>query len=570
MIGSLSTIRAVRNTVWVVVCGLQLVPAALTAQDTARVTGVRLEWKMPSMPGMKLMMLPGMEGYRPPMTPYLPGLDTDPLSLPAAMPRKVVKLADGDTLMLEATLVRRTIRGKDFVMYGFNRQYPGPLITVDQNTTVTVMFTNNIDLPTTIHWHGVRIDNRYDGVPGVTQDAVEPGETFTYRIHFPDAGIYWYHPHQREDIQQELGLYGNMLVNSPDSSYFSLVNRAEILILDDLLMEGDRIAPFGLEASNNVLMGRFGNLFLVNGEPDYHLTLKRGDVVRFFLTNVANTRLFNVSFGNAELKVVGGDIGKLEQEEWVPSVPVAPAERWVVEARFSKAGKYAVTNRVQALNHVLGEFYSKVDTIGMIDVADEPAEPDYAAAFGHLRANPEVTADVNRYRSYFDRAPDEELLLTIKVGNVPQGLIQFMTIDTTYFTPLEWNDAMPMMNWVTNTANLKWVLRDPATGRENMDIGWVFDRGDVVKIRIHNDENSFHPMSHPIHLHGQRFLVLERDGVRNSNFVWKDTALIPVGSTVDLLVDVSNPGSWMLHCHIAEHLEAGMHTVFTVRDQTGN
>ncbi|MDX1428833.1 MAG: multicopper oxidase domain-containing protein, partial [Rhodothermales bacterium] len=94
--------------------------------------------------------------------------------------------------------------------------------------------------------------------------------------------------------------------------------------------------------------------------------------------------------------------------------------------------------------------------------------------------------------------------------------------------------------------------------------------GDVVKIRIFNNPRSFHPMHHPIHIHGQRYLVLEVDGVSTANRVWKDTAIVPVGSTVDLLVDMSNPGKWMLHCHIAEHLHSGMMFGFTVESFDGS
>ena len=111
---------------------------------------------------------------------------------------------------------------------------------------------------------------------------------------------------------------------------------------------------------------------------------------------------------------------------------------------------------------------------------------------------------------------------------------------------------------------LRWIMRDPATGKENMGIQWRLKRGEVVKVRLFNDPQAMHPMSHPIHFHGQRFLVLSRDGVPNPNLVWKDTALVPVGSTVDILLEASNPGTWMAHCHIAEHLESGMHMTFVV------
>ena len=139
-----------------------------------------------------------------------------------------------------------------------------------------------------------------------------------------------------------------------------------------------------------------------------------------------------------------------------------------------------------------------------------------------------------------------------------------MEADTLYVPPMEWNDAMPMMNWLSTAEQVTWILKDVATGAENDDIDWSFQVGDVVKLRIHNTPDSFHPMNHPIHVHGQRFLVLSMDEVENENLVWKDTAIVPVGSTMDVLVEMSNPGEWMIHCHIAEHLHSGMMFSFTV------
>ena len=97
-----------------------------------------------------------------------------------------------------------------------------------------------------------------------------------------------------------------------------------------------------------------------------------------------------------------------------------------------------------------------------------------------------------------------------------------------------------------------------------MDVRWRFRVGEVVKIRIGTSRSPPTRWPHPIHVHGQRFLVLSRNGVRSDNLAWKDTAIIPVDETVDLLVEMSNPGRWMLHCHIAEHLSAGMMMVFAV------
>ncbi len=525
-----------------------------------------LAHRMPPM-DMSMPMLPGLDDALPPVGPFLAGQEMDAMMFPEAVPREVAALADGDTLHLEATLVRRTINGKTFVMYGYNRQYPGPLIHVERGSTIIVHFTNNIELPTTVHWHGLRLDNRFDGVPGLTQAPVERGETFTYEVFFPDTGIYWYHPHMREDIQQDLGLYGNMLVDPKQDGYYSPVNREEVLVLDDILMDQHGIIPFGVEAPTHTLMGRFGNVMLANGMTDYRLSVKRGEVVRFFLTNVANSRTFNVTFGEAPVKIVASDVSKFEREVRVGSVPIAPAERYVVEVRFDEPGEVAITNSIQAINHFRGEFYPHVDTLGLVTVMEEPASPDYAADFDRLRDNDDVQRDIDAYRQYFDKPVDKELELTLRVKNLPVSIMLAMEIDTLYVPPMEWNDAMPMMNWLSTGTQVTWILRERGTGRENMDIHWDFKTGDVVKIRVFNDPKTFHPMNHPIHIHGQRFLVLEMDGIANPNLVWKDTAIVPVGSTMDVLVDMSNPGNWMAHCHIAEHLHAGMMLSFSVSDE---
>ncbi len=515
---------------------------------------------------MSMPMMPGMDGQLPSVRPFMPGAGVDISSLTEARPAESVTLADGDTMQIDVTLVRRRIAGRDMIMYGYNGQYPGPLIRAARGSTVFARVTNRIELPTTVHWHGIRLDNRFDGVPGLTQDPIEIGESFLYEIHVRDSGIYWYHPHVREDIQQDLGLYGNLLVTAPEVDYLGPVNREEVLILDDILVDESGLLPWGDDESNHVLMGRFGNVMLTNGLTNYRLDVNRGEVVRFYLTNVANTRTFNVNFGSAAAKVVASDVSKFEREDWVSSVPIGPAERYVVEVQFDDPGVFAITNSIQAIDHFRGEFYPHVDTLGVVRVGDEAIGEDLTEAFMTLRENRDVSGDIDDYRKYFDKPVDHSLELTVAVDGLPLPVMMAMAIDTLYVPPMEWNDAMPMMNWISTGREVRWILRDTATKRENMDIEWRFQQGDVVKIRIFNNPKSFHPMNHPIHVHGQRFLVLSMDGVPNANLVWKDTAIVPVGSTMDVLVDMSNPGDWMLHCHIAEHLHAGMMFGFTVSE----
>jgi FtsP/CotA-like multicopper oxidase with cupredoxin domain len=523
-------------------------------------------WVMPPMHPQVPTMVAGLETLEPKERPWLPGEGLDPASIPMMRPREVVTVKDGDSLALVAGLVRRKIAGRTIIAYGFNGQSPGPLIRVDQKSTIVVEFTNHLDQPTSVHWHGIRLDNRFDGVPHVTQELVPPGGTFRYVVRFPDAGIYWYHSHHREDAQQDLGLYGNLFVRPTREGWLGPANREEVLVLDDFLVGEDGApVPYGRDGAIHALMGRFGNVMLVNGSPEYRLRVSRGEVVRFYLTNASNTRVFNVSIPGARLKLVGGDVGVMAREAWVPSVVIAPAERWIVEARFDTVGTVALANRVRAIDHFAGQYFSEIDTLGLVTVAPERVARDVGAAFATLRTNEDVRREIDRHRARFDEPPEKTLVLTLEPGkDLPFGLVQALRVDTGYVNPIEWAGTMPMMDWLPTTGDVRWVLRDAATGRENMDIGWRFRRGDRARIRLVNDRHTLHPMSHPVHIHGQRFLVLAVNGDPMPDQVWKDTVLLPAGGTVDLLVEMTNPGRWMMHCHIAEHLEAGMHTVFEV------
>jgi FtsP/CotA-like multicopper oxidase with cupredoxin domain len=130
---------------------------------------------------------------------------------------------------------------------------------------------------------------------------------------------------------------------------------------------------------------------------------------------------------------------------------------------------------------------------------------------------------------------------------------------------IEWEDDMVEVNKLTTPENMRWKLVDRSDDAENHAIQWQFKVGDRVKIRLVNEMDSDHPMHHPFHIHGAgRFLVLARDGVVEPNLVWKDTVLVRLGETVDIVLDVTNVGRWMAHCHIAEHHESGMMFSFDV------
>lgn len=511
--------------------------------------------------------------------------------LPDAGGLQFVELADGDTYDITASYVKKQVGNRTLRMLAYNGSIPGPFIKVKEGSTVTVNFTNNTDVDQTIHSHGLRLSNLYDGVPDITQNAVKPGETFVYTLTFPDAGIAWYHPHTRDDYGQEMGLYGNYLVDSNNSEYRSPVNREIPLIVDDILIENNEIAAFYKNTVDHALLGRFGNEYLVNGETDYVLDAEKGEVIRFLITNVSNARTYKLSIPGATMKVVGSEWGRFEQEEFKNDVLLSPAERIVVEAYFDRAGTFKLMHTMPTGEVELARFI----------VRDTEVATSYVDEFNAARRNTEEVALFNQYRQdYGAKTPDKNLLLTVSLmgmvdhsahahsattATTPTTVVDesmphahgttaatpVATAPATTALPLQWDDASN--SDVANTSmNTSWIVRDVATGKEGMNIpvaDWTFKQGALIKIRITNDANAAHVMQHPFHVHGQRFLVLSNNGVTNMNMAWKDTALVPPGEYIDVLVEMSNLGEWMAHCHISEHLHAGMMMPFRVVDGNG-
>jgi FtsP/CotA-like multicopper oxidase with cupredoxin domain len=612
--------------------------------------------------------------------------------LPEARKTELVELADGDEFELEIIPVKKQIGDATVRMLAYNGSVPGPTLKVPQGATITVHVTNHGDVDATVHWHGLRLENRYDGTHD-TQAPIPVGESFTYQVHVPDFGAFWYHPHIREDYGQEMGLYGNILAIPSEPDQWPTANRELLLTLDDILIEGGQIAAFSESETTHVAMGRFGNVMLVAGEPDLALEAKRGEVVRFYFTNTANTRVFNVTLPGAQMKLVGADAGHYEREELVDEFLLAPSERVVVDVLFPEAGELELQHKTPEHTYRLAS----------IAVVDEGPKQSFADDFPSLRTNPDMVELREHVEPFFETPPDKSLSFTAEMDmGVPEGvpvvyvcpmhpevvsdepgscpkcgmkLLAQAAEETTYVCPMhpevtsdkpdrcrkcgmkllpasvvaaegehshehhhghgeeghdhehedhhehghghgegegeeehgkhghhghghehpgehaghdaeghgghskhgevehgqdaaqgiEWEDDMVEVNRKTTPANMRWKLVDRDTGAENAQIDWTFHVGDQVKLRLVNEMDSDHPMPHPFHVHGAgRFLILARNDVVEPNLVWKDTVLVRTGEVVDILLDVTNPGRWMAHCHIAEHHESGMMFSFNV------
>ncbi len=454
------------------------------------------------------------------------------LALPFGMGLLLSHAADG-VIELRAQAVEMPVTSGSSVaspLWLYNGETPGPEIRVRQGDRVRVRFFNDLKVPTSIHWHGIRIDNAMDGVPGLTQKPVLPGERFDYDFIVPDAGTFWYHAHFDGFQQVARGLYGALIVEESDAVFAP--DREITLILDDWWIEQDGSFADGFEDYlQGKQGGRIGNVITINGESlDSSRTVKAGAWHRLRLINAANARIFHLDVSQLAGRLLALDGFAIEPRE-IDELVLAPAQR----ADFSF--------RLEA-----GQRTSVLDASGTLGKPNDNGGSTTVFCFEGDAAG----TNPNNVEPTLRKAilPDPNLDKALRVPLLMQGGSLSSVQKAVYAGAIRTREQL-------NEEQQVWTFN----GIANLPKEPLFSVpvGTSVIIEMQNKTG----WQHPMHVHGHHFKVIKGNSSRPSD-VWQDTVLVGRMSDLQIAFVADNPGKWLLHCHLLQHAVSGMRTWFEV------
>jgi len=396
-------------------------------------------------------------------------------------------------------------------VWSYNGQIPGPIIHGKEGTSLVVDFLNKLKEPSSIHWHGLRIDNAMDGVPGVTQDPVGPGERFLYRLKLEDAGTFWYHPHFNSSEQLERGLKGVFIVDEADKQPWS---RDLVWLMDDWLLQKDgNIYPQFNTGRDLMHDGRWGNAPTINGKFRPEFTVRPGERIRLRMINGANARIFSPHIQGLSADVIAIDGRPVSQIFPFDRFELSPGNRIDLDIRIPQqsGGKFFT---------VEDRFTRKSFLLATINVAQSESA-----------TTPEFTPPT---------LPDF----------IPTSMFENVQVAKTW----DLNAIRGGKYGIGWTMNMKlWPDADTAD----------YPLGVPRKVVFKNSSSRLHPM----HIHGVFFRVLERNGKQAVEPFTRDTVLVGPKESITIGFVPNHPGIWLTHCHIQEHAEAGMMTTIDIKDK---
>lgn len=417
---------------------------------------------------------------------------------------------------LTAKLADVQVDGKTVRAWTYDGGIPGPLIKTRVGDRLIVHFKNELEQPTTVHWHGVRVPIEMDGVPDISQPEVNKGESFTYDFVVRDAGLYWYHPHVMSAAQVGFGLYGALLVEDPADGV-GVEDRLTMVLSDIGFDAKGRLDPADSGGSAGMVFGREGDYVLVNGRRRPTLRARPGAPQRWRIVNAAKSRFFFLDLDGQPFTVIGADGGIQERPVTTDILLVTPGER--VDVIVTPKGRAGTPLPLRAMlyNRGYGSVeYRAVEEVLTIDFTKDAPVTAQPVQISRALPMPSV-----------DGATPVEFVLTLP--------------------PMQNNTSEFRVNGVPFWKAKPYVAK---FGEKQL---WI----------VKNDSD----WDHPFHLHGFFFHVVDEKGIPVRPLALKDTVNVPMKSTVRLLVTFDErPGQWMFHCHILDHADGGLMGTVLVGD----
>ena len=408
--------------------------------------------------------------------------------------------------------------GKRVNAWTYNGGLPGPFIRGNVGDRLIVHFKNELDQGTTLHWHGVRVPIEMDGVPGISQPEVLPGESFTYDFVLQDASLYWYHPHVFSAGQVGFGLYGALLVEDPADGV-GIDDEVTIVLSDVGFDRSGKLESADSGGPAGMVFGREGAHLLVNGKVMPTLRVRSGAVQRWRIVNTAKSRFFFLDLDGQTLTKIGSDGGLQEAAVTSEAMLVTTGER--VDVLVTPNGKPGSSLVVKAMlyNRGYGSVeYRSVEDLFTIQFTNEPALPK--------RALPKITRTITPPSGA--NATPVDIVLTLPPQDA-NGKSEFHINGVPYWK------AKPFRAKLGETQ--LWTIKNESE--------W----------------------DHPMHLHGYFFMPVDEKNQPIRPMQWKDTLNVPMKTTARFLVAFDErPGQWMFHCHILDHAEGGLMGTVVVGD----
>lgn len=406
-------------------------------------------------------------------------------------------------------------------VWAYDGLSPGPEIRVPQGAKLVRKLNNFLRQPTSVHWHGIRLDNAMDGVSGLTQEAVAQGQSFEYSFVAPDAGTFWYHAHNNSPEQVGRGLYGPLIVEEPTKIE---IDREEVLVLDDWLVDPEtaQIAPNFAAGHDMSHAGRIGNYITTNGEYQLGLDVRQNDRLRLRLINASNARVFALGLDGLKGWTAALDGMPLVSPMLVTGpIILGPAQR--VDLIVDVVGDVASSAHIFQVDR--GQTFLQV-AFAIREAGQAlrktPPEP--------LPVNPVQIADLRGTTT-----------IALKMEGGAMGGLGSATLDG---VEMSMRDVAAQGKF--------WAFNGAADGFDGPPLAEV-KLGEHIRLSITNDT----AFSHAMHLHGMHFSEI---GLEGSIGATRDTTMIARGETKDIAFVADNPGQWLFHCHMLSHAASGMMT----------